>query len=344
MSERLKIGIVGAGFGVKAHLPALLAHERFEVVALASPSSAEKVAKERNIPHAYPSCKEMVAACELDAVTVASPPFAHREDVEAVLDAGKHVLCEKPFALNVAQAQEMLETAQRNGTVAALSHEFRWVPAQQAVKELIANRHLQPLREIELTQLSGFLRLDGTRERGWWFERKRGGGTAGALLSHLIDMSNWLAGRAPQHATGLIRTANPKRHDARGEFTSAVDDGAFAVLDYGEGLVGRLTADATTAQNAFTLAVHAENRTAVASGENILETKLYSVDADETAELQCKPSPYARFASVQGNVPYLMELYDNFAAAIDGKPHSLPSFAEAVETQKILAAIGFSTP
>lgn len=342
MSKRLRIGIVGAGFGVKAHLPALLAHERFEVVALASPSSAERVAKERGIAHAYCSCKEMVAACELDAVTVASPPFAHREDVEAVLDAGKHVLCEKPFALNVAQAQEMLETAQRNGTVSALSHEFRWVPAQQAVKELVVNRHLQPLREIEITQLSGFLRLDGTRGRGWWFERRRGGGIAGALLSHLIDMSNWLAGRAPLRATGLGRTANPRRHDAQGEFKSDVDDGTFAVLDYGDGLVARLTVDATIAHDSFTLAVHAENRTAVASGENILETKLFAIDADETSELQLKPSPYARLSSVQGNVPYLMELYDNFAAAIDGKPNALPTFAEAVETQKVLAAVGFS--
>lgn len=342
MSERLRIGIVGAGFGVKAHLPALLAHDRFDVVAIASPSSAERVAKERNIPHAFTSCKEMLSNCELDAVTVASPPFAHREDVEAVLDNGKHVLCEKPFALDVAQAQQMLETAQRSGTVSALSHEFRWVPAQQAVKELIVNRHLQPLREVEIAQLSGFLRLDGTRERGWWFERRRGGGITGALLSHLIDMSSWLAGRPPLRATGLERTANPKRHDARGEFASDVADGAFAVIDYGVGLVARLTVDATTAQDAFTLAVHAENRTAVASGENILETTLYTVDADETSELRLKASPYERFASVQANVPYLMELYDNFAAAIDGKPHVLPTFAEAVETQKVLAAVGFS--
>jgi predicted dehydrogenase len=338
----IRIGIAGAGFGVKAHLPALLAHPRFEVVALASPSSAANVARERKIPHAYRSCAEMVRECDLDAVTIASPPFAHRQDVEAALDAGMHVMCEKPFALNVAQAQEMLEASQRAGTVCALAHEFRWVPAQQAIKELIVNRHLQPMREIEIAQLTTMLRLDGTRERGWWFEKARGGGMAGALLSHLIDMANWLAGRAPLHSTGLIRTANPKRHDAKGEFTSDVDDGAFALVDYGEGLVARIAVDGTAAQPSFTLAAYAENRTAVASGENITQTTLYTVDADETAELECKPSPYAHMESVQPNVPHLMELYDNFAAAIDGKPHELPTFAEAVQTQKVLASVGFS--
>ncbi|MHB8432407.1 MAG: Gfo/Idh/MocA family protein [Candidatus Tyrphobacter sp.] len=343
MSEHIRIGIVGAGFGAKAHLPALLAHPRFEVVALASPSSAAGIAKERGIAHVFTSCAEMVRGCELDAITIASPPFAHREDAEAAFGAGKHVICEKPFGLNVVQAEEMLAMARRAGTIAGLSHEFRWVPPQQALKELVENRHLDPLREIEITQLSTFLRLDGTRERGWWFERRRGGGIAGALLSHLIDMANWLAGRPPTRATGLIRTANPHRHDAKGAFTSDVDDGAFALLYYGEGLIARLTVDATTAHASFTSAVHAENRTAVTSGESIAETTLYTVDEHETAELQCKASPYAHLASVQANVPYLMELYDAFAAAIDGKSTTgLPTFAEAVETQKVLAAVGFS--
>lgn len=341
MADRIRIGIVGAGFGVRAHLPALLAHPAFRVVALASPHSAQSIAKERGIAHAFTSCEVMLRGCALDAVTVAAPPFVHREDVLAVLAARKHVLCEKPFALNVAQAEEMLGASERAGTVCALSHEFRWVPARQAIKEMIVNGHVKPLREIEVTQLADFLRLQGTRARGWWFQRERGGGIAGALLSHVIDMASWLAGRAPQRATGYIRTANPQRHDAEGEFTSTVDDGAFAVVDYGEGLIARLTVDATTAQNAFTLAVHAENRTAVESGKSATETTLYSVDASETAELQCKASPYAHLASVQPNVPYLMELYDNFAAAIEGKPHSLPTFTEAVETQKVLAAIGF---
>ncbi len=102
-----RIGIAGAGFGATAHLPALVNHPRFEVVAIASPSSAPDVARRSNIPHAYRDCAEMLAGCELDAVTVASPPFKHHEDVKAALAAGKHVLAEKPFALNTEAAQEM---------------------------------------------------------------------------------------------------------------------------------------------------------------------------------------------------------------------------------------------
>lgn len=344
MPNRIRIGIVGSGFGAKAHLPALLANPAFEVVALASPSSAGHIAKERGIAHSFTSCAEMVRGCELDAVTVASPPFAHLEDVHAALDAGKHVLCEKPFALNVSDAQEMLERSRSAGTACGVAHEFRFMPTRQALKELVVNGHVKPLREIEITQLTTFLRADGTRKRGWWFERERGGGLAGAWLSHIIDSSNWLAARAPMRAIGFSRTANPKRHDEQGDFVSDVDDGAFALLDYGQGLAARLSVDATIAQDSLTVAVHGENRTAVESGKGISDTTLYTVDPEETAELQCKPSRYARFGSLHPNVPFLMELYDEFVKAIGGESNGLPTFAEAVETQKVLAVVGYSFP
>lgn len=342
MKEIYSVGIVGSGFGVKAHLPALTAHPRFTVAALASPNSAATVAQERGIPNAYTSCAEMLRGTKLDAVVVASPPFAHLEDVTAALDAGLHVLCEKPFGLNVAQAEAMLAASKSVGTACGLSHEFRWVPERIALKELVVNGHLAPMREIEVTMLSGFLRTSGDRPRGWWFEKARGGGMAGAVGSHAIDLATWLAGRPPLTATGMLRTANPQRRDARGAFATDVDDGAFALVDYGEGLIARICVDATTAVDQVTAAVHAENRTAIASGTGLVDARLFSVDHDETNELECKPSQYARLAAVQANVPYLMDLYDAWLRAIDGKPTGdLPSFEEAAHTQRVLASIGF---
>lgn len=339
--KTFRIGIVGSGFGVTAHLPALLAHPRFEVVALASPSSAVRIARERGIGHAFPSCAAMLAGCELDAVTVASPPFAHRDDVLECLAQRKHVLCEKPFALDVASAQTMVEAAAVAGTACGVAHEFRFVSQAQALRELVVNRHLDPLRDIEITLLRGNLRRDQERPRGWWFERESGGGLAGAVFSHLVDYAGWLAGASPHHTVGLARRANVQRHDEAGAFTSSVDDGAFALIDYGQGLVARLCADATTAVQSYTCAVHGEARTAVASGPSITDLTLYTIDEGETNELICKPSPYARYAGVNANVPLLLELYDEFVKKIEGKPNALPTFEEALATQKALAAIGY---
>jgi predicted dehydrogenase len=344
MMNVIRIGIVGAGFGVTSHLPALRAHPRFEVVALASPSSAERHVAEGTVARAFRSCSEMLAGCELDAVLVASPPFAHEHDVLACLAAEKHVLCEKPFALNVESAVRLVEAAGPLGVACGIVHEFRFVPQARALKELVDNHHLDPLRNIEITSLRKMLHRHQTRRRGWWFDRERGGGLAGAMLSHVIDHADWLAGRPPRQAAGFVRAANPERRDESGAFVSTVDDGAFALLDYGDGLVARLTVDATTSAEGYTCAVHGEDRTAVASGPNIAELTLFAIDPEETNELECKPSPYASYAAVNGNVPLLMELYDEFVNAIEGRPNVLPTFEEALETQRVLETVGYATP
>lgn len=162
-------------------------------------------------------------------------------------------------------------------------------------------------------------------------------------MSHVVDSANWTVGRPPKSVHGFLRTANIQRTDANGTFVSNVDDGAFALLDYGDGLIGRLTVDGTAAVESFTLAVHAENRTAVASGSNIAEMTLFSVDDEETNELQCKPSPHAKFISVNGNVPLLMDLYDEFVKQVETGKSLLPTFEEALETQRVLAALGYTT-
>lgn len=340
----VRIGIAGAGFGVTSHLPALRAHPRFDVVALASPSSAARHAAEGTVPKAFRSCSEMLAGCDLDAVVVASPPFAHVHDVLASLGAGKHVLCEKPFALNVASAERMVEAAEGSRLACGIVHEFRFVPQARALKELVVNRHLDPLRNIEITLLRRMLHRHQTRRRGWWFDRERGGGLAGAMMSHIVDHAAWLAGRPALGAAGFTRAANVQRRDEDGDFVSTVDDGAFALLNFGDGLVARLTADATTSAEGYTCAVHGEDRTAVASGPNIVDLTLFSIDAEETSELQCKPSPYARFGSINANVPLLMELYDEFLNAVERRPNALPAFEEALQTQRVLEAIGYASP
>ena len=343
MKDIYRVGIVGSGFGVQAHLPALVTHPRFSVVALASPNQAAAIAQERKIPHAFANCAEMLAGCELDAVVITSPPFTHRDDVLMSLKAGKHVLCEKPFALNVAQAEEMVAARLAAGTGCAVAHEFRWVPQRIAIKQMIENGHLDPIREIELTHLShGRRAIDARTGSRWLFRRESGGGISGALMSHLIDTSNWLVGRAPLRSTGFLRTAIPNRTDDKGAFVTDADDGAFALLDYGEGVIARLTADATTDVEQFTLAVHGEGRTAVASGTDVIGMRLFAIEADTTDELEVKPSPYARYATILENVPLLMELYDEWIKQIETGTSDAPTFEDALATQRVLADIGYT--
>jgi predicted dehydrogenase len=186
------------------------------------------------------------------------------------------------------------------------------------------------------------LRAESERANSWWFERSKGGGLSGAILSHLLDHATWLAGRMPVRATGFERTANPTRTFKGTSFTSDVADGAFAVVDYGDGLIARVSADGTRAIDSFLAAVHGESRTAVASGRTMIETTLYSVDAEETAELQCSPHPHATLAAAHPNLPAFVSLLDDFARAIAGESTvALPTFDVGLTTQKTLASLGF---
>ena len=340
--SKLRVGIVGSGFGGAVHAPAFALHPRFEPVAIASPASAERVAKERKIPHAFRSVEDMLAGAELDVVAVASPPFDHHRSVLAALAAGKHVLCEKPFALDVAQAEEMVAALARAGTVGALAFEFRYVPAVLALKELIDNEHMGALREIEVARLSSDLLERATdRPRGWWFERERGGGVANSVMPHFFDLATHLAGRPPRATHGLLRTANPRRTDAEGTFESTVADGAFAYADYGDGLVARVSNDSTTVVDSTTVTVHGERRSGIANGTFFHDLRLFTMAPDEQDELELKESPYAKHAVVHGNLPMFLPLLDAFAAAIDLGTPGVPTFADGLVAQRSLEAIGY---
>jgi predicted dehydrogenase len=338
----LRVGIVGSGFGGAVHAPAYALHPRFEVVAIASPTNAERVARERKIPHAFRSVGEMLAGVELDVVSVASPPFDHHASVLAALAAGKHVLCEKPFALTVAQAEEMYAAGERAGTVNAMAFEFRYVPAVRALEELIDNGHLGALREVEVARLGGELRASATgRARGWWFSAERGGGVANAFMPHFFDLANQLARRAPRNTFGLMRTANPRRTDAQGEFESTVADGAFAYVDYGDGIIARVSTDSTTVVESSTVAVHGETRSAVASGTSLGDLRVYAIASDDQDELEIAASPYAKHANVHGNLPYFIALLDAFAERIELGTPGVPTFADGLTVQRQLEAIGY---
>lgn len=349
--KRWRVGVVGASFGANVHVPAFRAQGRFDVVAIASPNRAARIAEERGVPAAFASLDAMLAGVELDVVAIASPPFAHHDDVLTALGARKHVLCEKPMALSLRQAEAMVAAAARAGTVCALAHEFRYTPARAATRELIDNGHLGPLREIEVAYLDRWLRPSGERPNSWWFQRRCGGGITGAILSHLVDLAIYLAGRPPVQAAGFEHTANRTR-TVRGEtFTSDVADGAFTLLDFGDGLVGRVLADATRPVASTTVAVHGELRAVASTGPNLIEATTFTIDEDETAELQLMPSPHAKLGTIHGNLPPFVELLDRFAAALDAtKNHSAsrtaptdyPTFSDGLATQRVLETIGYT--
>lgn len=340
-----RVGIVGSGFGGRVHAPGFTLHPQFEPVAIASPNNAQKVATERKIPHAFPSLDAMLDTMgkDIDVIAIASPPFEHHRAVMTALAAGKHVLCEKPVSIRLADAEEMTAAAERAGVANAITFEYRYNPALQALKELIVNGHMPRLRQIEVSRFGTEMRADNPRPKSsWWYDKAKGGGVANAFMPHVIDLALWLGGRPVQSSCGFIRTANPTRTAPDGStYPSTVSDGCYALADLGDGIAVRMTLDSTMSIDQATVAVHAEGRTAVASGPALTDFNLFVVEGDESSEYELKPLKYAKYANIFYSVPHFMTLLDDFAERIATGGGNCPTFADGLAAQRVLKTIGY---
>ncbi|MDQ7843500.1 MAG: Gfo/Idh/MocA family oxidoreductase [Armatimonadota bacterium] len=191
---RLRIGVIGTGFGSQVQIPAFRAHPRAAVVAVASatPGKAAAVARRFDIPYAFDRWEELIEA-DLDLVSVTPQPVWHYPMSLAAMDRGRHVLCEKPMAMNTAEAVEMLAHAERAGIIHAIDHELRFNPNRRKIKTLIDDGFLGRPRHALITVVSGG-RADPARPWTWWADASQGGGLLGAQASHQIDLLRFYLG------------------------------------------------------------------------------------------------------------------------------------------------------
>ncbi len=198
--EQVGIGIIGTGRISRSHLRSLQGFDRAKVVAVTDVirERAETVASEFNIPHVCESTKELVSREDIQAVIVCTPPYAHAEPTLMALQAGKHVLCEKPFALDVQEAVQMTETAEAVGRhLAVCSSRSRCGAAARKAKELAEKGELGTIYHIR----SSFFRqrgrpgLDFWPDATWFLNKDlAGGGVLMDLGVYQLDLILWLMG------------------------------------------------------------------------------------------------------------------------------------------------------
>jgi predicted dehydrogenase len=221
-----RINWVVAGVGDIARkrvIPAILAEPRSVLYGLVTRSPAK--ADEFPGTRAWPSVEEAVQDPAVDAVYIALPVAMHAEAAIAALRAGKHVLCEKPMALNNRQAERMVAEARASGRLLGVSYSRRLYPKLIRTKQLIAEGAIgQPL--LAEANCHGWLESE---ERGWLRDPAlAGGGPLYDIGSHRIDAMHYLFGKA-ESACGRRSNALHKL---------AVEDSASAVLQFAGGVHG----------------------------------------------------------------------------------------------------------
>jgi predicted dehydrogenase len=339
--EKIRIAVVGAGFGARIQVPGFQATGRFEVVALVGrdPDRLARAASRCGVERTCRTLEEALAIPGLRAVSIATPPVSHAGAAVVAARAGLHVLCEKPMARTVDEAEAMCDAA-RN-VVALVDHEFRFDPARATLARLIQGGDLGTPRLVTaITTMP--LYVDPYRPPpAWWFDADLGGGWLGACGSHWIDALRVCLGEISE-VTALVAA----HASAPAGVAHQADDTYTLLFRTRDGAQGVLQQSAATWGERFeVLRVAGSEATCWITGGQLWRGDRNGHTAaveipDDLRLPEVVTAPWmGPFAAVE--LPAFVRQAEHFANLIDGRPIDGPApatFADGVACQRIMDA------
>lgn len=298
--------------------------------------------------------RAVIARDDIHIVDICAPGWLHAEIAVAALQAGKHVLVEKPLANTLAEAEAMTAAAQAarpNGVQSMIGFNYRRIPALALARELIAEGRLGTVRHIRAAYLQDWL-ADETAPMTWRLRKETAGsGALGDIASHAIDQVLFLLGDQVTEVSGRTHTFVDRRPGAEGMEEVTVDDAAWATLSLASGAVASVEVSrvATGRKNSLKLEIYGDKGALLFDLENLNE--LGFLDATEPVREQGfrrilvnEPDhPYLEAWWPQGHIigwehSFTHEVRDFLLAIGSGTPPS-PSFEDGLTVQRILNAV-----
>ncbi|MFF8909579.1 Gfo/Idh/MocA family protein [Streptomyces olivaceoviridis] len=315
--------------------------------------------------------RALVARDDIDLVDICTPGDSHAEIAVAALAAGKHVLCEKPLANTVAEAETMTRAAEEaygRGQVAMVGFNYRRVPATAFARRLVADGRLGTLRHVRVTYLQDWL-ADPTFPLTWRLRREHAGsGALGDLGAHIVDLAQYLAGEPLAGVSALTETfvrerplpGGPSRGLAAGSATGTpgvstgtvtVDDAAVFTGRFASGALAAFEATryATGRKNALRIELNGERGSLAFDLERLNE--LWFHDATGPGA----EAGFSRILVTEPEHPYLDAWWPpghglgyehtfvhqarDLVHAIAAGTRPDPSFADGLQVQRVLAAV-----
>ena len=236
--KKIRVGIIGCGSISKhRHLPEYAANKNIEIAAVCDINEARAKGMAGQFGgKAYTDYKELLADKDIDAVSVCTPNYLHASMSIDALNAGKHVLCEKPMAVSREEAESMIEAAEKNNKKLMIAHNQRFVPSHEKARRMIQSG--------EAGKIYGFRTAFGhPGPEGWsadgkdsWFFKKEEAfiGAMGDLGVHKTDLLRYLLGEEIVEVGAFVESGSKEN--------STVDDHAVCILKTESGIVGTLAA------------------------------------------------------------------------------------------------------
>jgi predicted dehydrogenase len=376
--ERLRIAMVGHGFMGAAHSQAWRTAPRFfdlgvepemAVVVGRDPERTETARAQYGWQAASTDWRAVVAHPDIDVVDIVSPGSSHVEIAIAALEAGKHVLCEKPLANTVEQAEAMTAAAaaaRSHGVRAMVGFSYRRVPAIAFARQLVQDGRIGTVRQVRALYLQDWL-ADEDGPMTWRLDKEQAGsGALGDIGAHAIDLVEHVTGASLATVSGTLETFVTERplmaegvglsgtaSSERGQVT--VDDAAFFTARLGggaaDGAIGTFEATryATGRKNGLTLEISGSEGAIQFDLESMNELRLYESSAPAGEQgfrriLVTEPEhPYMAAWWPTGHLigyehTFSHQVKDFVEAIVSGTDPS-PSFEDGLHVQRVLDAV-----
>ncbi len=340
----MQVGIIGTGFGGFVHVPAFADCASTNVAAIfsRSKSKAQKVAERFQIDRVVASYDEILKSPDIQIVSIATPPATHHVIVMEAVKHGKHVVCEKPFAVNFAEADAMYQVTRNASLVNAIGHQMRFHPNHVTVKNILDGGDLGRIIQVNLSY-STSNRIDATLPWDWRSDQNAGGGELNAMGSHQIDLLRWWFGEV-ETVSGTLKTFIEKRKDpTHGELKAVTaDDLVSFQLQFKSGaLATAVVSSVAVGWKGFSVSIYGEMGALFIEGESQL-TMFRRTTA--VHDLSFK-DPWLCKLWVAGSIwrASFGRLVENFVGAVSGLEHFKgATFADGREVQRIIEAIRVS--
>jgi len=236
--KELKIGLIGCGGMGNGHANAIAAREDARIVATCDiiEERAQAYAARFGAEQVFTSHEALLAQADVDAVVVATPNSTHAEIVVDAARRGKHIFCEKPMALTVADCDAMIAAARKAGVKLMIGQVLRYLPIQAKVKELVDSGTLGPVMSVEIARVSGPLRAD------WRSKKEFAGGILFEVHVHELDWMAHVIGE-PVSVSAFVNKMAERGYD--------YEDNVQALYRFETGAIGYIHASFASAAHRY---------------------------------------------------------------------------------------------
>jgi predicted dehydrogenase len=359
--HKLNVAMIGYDFMGRTHsnawrqVPRFFADVPFEpvlkVVVGRTQAKVTEAQARLGFEEASTSWERTILRDDIDIVDICTPGDSHAQIAIAAAEAKKAILCEKPLANDLAEAERMAAAVKKAGVVNMVCHNYRRCPAVTLAKQVIDEGKLGQVHHYRGVYLQDWI-VDPNFPRVWRLEKARAGsGSLGDILSHTMDLSRYLVGE-PVEVSGLLKTFVTERPLADGSGKRGkvdVDDSAQALVKFADGAVGYYegTRFAPGRKNYNRLEINGSKGSLVWDLERMNELELYlesgPLSGFSTISVTDGKHPYIAAWWPPGHIigyehSFTHTVYDFLRAIAAGKSES-PDFEDGLKNQRVLDAI-----